>query len=67
MCTPRMTGCRVSCRHWQLVDTYRAERERQLSAAEELALGYATELAELTPDLITFRKFLLGTAGRRAR
>jgi hypothetical protein len=65
-CSPRMERCSVSCAHFQLVESYRAERERQLSASEELAAGYATELAEYRPGLVTFRTYLRHTAGRRA-
>jgi hypothetical protein len=43
-----------------MVQDYRAERERQLSDADEAALGYDTELAELRPNLITFKRYLTG-------
>lgn len=65
-CPPKMRGCPHTCQHFALVSDYRAERERQLSQAEETAGGYATELAELRAGLITFQAWLAGRAGRRA-
>ena len=57
-CSPRMVKCSIRCVHWQVVNAYREERERQLSQAEEEALGYKTELDALRPDLITFQRWL---------
>jgi hypothetical protein len=62
-----MAGCPVTCGHRAMVCDYRAERERQLAAAEERAGGYDTELAEYRPHLITFRRWLCGLAGRAER
>lgn len=45
-----------------MVEAYRAERERQYAAAVEAAHGYDTELAELLPQLVTFRAWLTGRA-----
>ncbi len=61
-----MRACAATCAHFQMVSDYQQERERQLSAAEERAGGYDTELAEYRAGLITFQAWLAGRAGRRA-
>lgn len=62
-CQKRMAGCPVTCGHRCVVMDYRAERGRQEGAAWEQAGGYATEYAELAPNLITFRQWIVGRSG----
>lgn len=61
-CTPKMKGCKTMCGHRLIVDTYRQERERQESVAEEVTLGYAREYGEYVRDnpLLTFKNYLIG-------
>lgn len=63
-CSPKCTHC--SPHHYDLVSTYRSERERQLAVAEDATLGYSTEMMEYTENNppITFKDWLV--YGRRA-
>jgi hypothetical protein len=63
-CTPRMLGCSRACRHFQLVDDYRQERQRQEATAEAVSMGYDVEhKAELVKNpLITFQNWLVHSA-----
>lgn len=65
-CAPRMRGCRADCLHRRLVQDYRAERERQLAAAEAASAGYAAEWREHVErhPLVTFADWLRWHAER---
>lgn len=60
-CTKGMTGCRRSCQHRAMVGDYHVAREASEVAAEQLHRGHATERAEC--DLLTFKEWLISTAG----
>lgn len=59
-CSPGMTACKADCGHRDSVQNYQRERERQVSHAEEVSKGYATEYAEFVRDnpLVTFHQWL---------
>lgn len=59
-CSPRMTACKPTCLHRQLVSDYRSERMRQEDVAETISRSCATERAEYLESnpLITFHNWL---------
>lgn len=59
-CAPGMNRCRLGCAHRAFVLAYRAERERQLIAAENASKGHATERAEhlAAHPLITYAEWM---------
>jgi len=60
-CSPGMKDCKASCGHRETVMDYLRERMRLEEVAEEVSLGYATELAEHLRDnpLPTFKDYLI--------
>lgn len=50
-CSKGMNSCATLCGHRQLVEGYRAERERQWSQLIELTGGYDTEIADRLREL----------------
>lgn len=61
-CSPGMTACHRRCLHRLKVLDYRIERERQVVDREAETGGYATEVAGFG-DIITFKQYLIDTAG----
>lgn len=63
-CNPAHAQCSID--HARLVDEYREERYRQEVVRESECMDYAAEIAEYneTHDMITFKKWLVGSAGR---
>lgn len=55
-----MQGCRRTCGHRQLVESYREARDAQAMKAENESLGYDTELASFYDEngKVTFRWWL---------
>lgn len=68
-CAPRMAGCKASCLHRALVQSYKDERIRQEDVAEQLSLGYQTEFREYIAShpLITFKEWLVGNRKQHAQ
>ena len=70
-CTLGEKARRHACSRWHrdLVEAYRAERERQESALEALTGGYAADYALYVAQggrpLVTFREWLRQYAGRQ--
>ena len=66
-CTPSHRSC--SAYHASLVDGYREERYRQEMVREAECMDYETEIAEYnrTHDMITFKKWLIGSRYRLDR
>lgn len=63
-CTPRMSNCRLSCRHRTMVLEYRAARAAAEAERESATSMYPTELAE-HPPLLTFRDWLVQMSSTR--
>lgn len=65
-CNPIHVQCSID--HARLVDEYRAERYRQEIVRENECSDYAEEIVEYnrTHDMITFKKWLIGSRGRNS-
>lgn len=55
--------CRVDCLHRQMVDDYRAARQRDEVARDEVTIGYRTDEQLYRGHMVTFRKWLENLAG----
>lgn len=65
-CPPAMRGCRRDCLHRQLVEDYRAARERDELARDVEAIGYRADeqLHAARHPLVTFRSWLVQLSGQ---
>lgn len=60
-CKPRMSGCKATCGHRQIVENYRAARHAAELQREQSCYGYATEEA-LHGPIVTFKTWLKALA-----
>ena len=60
-----MRRCKSACLHRQLVEDYRAAREREEAVRDEETIGHATENANYAREhgIVTFKRWLIDTAG----
>lgn len=60
-CAPRMSRCKRTCLHRQLVQEYQAARIAAEMAREDVTRGHRTETEEYGP-ILDFKTWLIQTA-----
>lgn len=64
-CAKGMNGCARTCLHRQMVRDYHVAREADEQARERETRGHTTEDREYDQRMVTFKKWLIGLAGRK--